>query len=356
MNELKDTEILGFLAEEIRNNVKQPLRLMVVSGQHYVLSRKYNLSSLLPELVELVPGPGCAACLISPSYIDQVIAYSQMDKVIITTFDEMMNVPGSCSNLTKEKDKGADIQVVETLMDALLIAKRHRRNKVIFPGAGFENSATVMAGTIVQAQMAGLKNFYIYGAYKVFSAGIESLYENHINIDGFILPCDINLITGIDVYKHLPGKYGKGLVTSGNEVADLMQSILMLVYQVRNNNPGVEIECAGSVTPQGNLKAIQLIEEVFELTDAPWPGLGTLPAGGFKIRERYAMHDAGASFGVDPGTSGEQKECICGHILTAEKKPEECQLFRNTCTPASPAGSCMASTEGPCFASYNYSK
>jgi hydrogenase expression/formation protein HypD len=353
MSELKDTEMIGYLAEEIKNTLKQPLRLMIASGRHYVLSRKYNLSSLLPEQVELIPGPGCPACQISPSYIDQVIAYSHSEKVIITTFEEIMNIPGSSSNLMKEKDNGADIRVVKSLMDALLVAKRHRRNKVVFPGMGFENSAAVIAGTIIQAQMAGLKNFYIHGAYKVFSRVIESLCRKNVNINGFILPCDINLITGTDSYKHLPEKYGKGLVTSGNEVADLMQSILMLVYQVKNNNPGVEIECMGNVTPQGNTKANQLIEEVFELTDAQWQGLGILSASGLKIRDRYAMHNAEINIDVNTKTSIEPEDCICGHILAAENRVEECKLFGNKCTPASPVGSCMASIEGPCFASFN---
>jgi hydrogenase expression/formation protein HypD len=355
MKELQNTELIKLFASEIKKATKKPLRLMILSGSQYVLSVEHKLSSLLPENVELMPGPGCANCLLSPTFVDQILAYSHREDVIITTFDHLADIPGSVSTLKKEKNKGADIRIVESLWDALLIAKRSRRKKVIFPGYGFENSATITAGTIIQAQMAGLKNFYVFGAYKSFPAVMETLLKIKSDIDGYIIPCDISLITGTGCYVPLSAEYGKGIVVSGNDLTDLLQSILMLVYQSKNQNPKVETECTGGISAKGDIKALQLIEEVFEPSDAEWPGLGEIAGSGLKIRDTYAMHRAETNIDIDlTPYRDEESECACGEILTAGKMPEDCPLFGKECTPENPSGACMASVEGACFATYIY--
>jgi hydrogenase expression/formation protein HypD len=355
MKELQNVELIKLFSSEIKKATKKPIRLMILSGSQYVLSVEHKLSSLLPENVELVPGPGCANCLLSPTFIDQTLAYCHHENIIITTFDHLADIPGSVSSLRKEKNNGADIRIVESLMDALLIAKRSRRKKVVFPGYGFENSATITAGTIIQAQMAGLKNFYVFGDYKLLPPVMKTLFIRKTNIDGYIVPCDISLITGTKCYKSLPIAYGKGIVVSGNDLTDLLQSILMLVYQNKNHNPKVETECTGGITPDGDIKAQQLIEEVFETTDTEWPGLGKIADSGLKIRDTYAMHRAETNIDVDlTPYRGDETGCVCGEILTAAKTPEDCPLFGKECTPQAPAGACMASAEGACFASYIY--
>ncbi len=356
IDEYRDKEIVRLLAEEIKKTVTRPVRLMEVCGGHTMSIQKYGIPYLLPKEVELISGPGCPVCVTSRSYIDRAVAYSRLDDVIITTYGDLIRVPGSSSSLDREKANGADVRIVYSILDALTVAQKNRRKKVVFLGIGFETTAPSSAAGIIKAQMAGLRNFYVYSAHKVMPPAMETLIDEGVKIDGYIGPGHVSTITGKGIYMGIPEKYGLGVVISGFEPVDLMQSILMLVYQIENNDPKVEIEYTRAVKPEGNVKAQQMLDEVFEYRDDWWRGLGVLKDSGLKIREKYAMHDAEMQIPVEVEPLKEPNGCICGDILRGVSKPKDCKLFGNVCTPSDPVGSCMVSNEGSCAAYYLYNR
>lgn len=356
IDEYRDKEIVLMLAEEIKKASTKPIRLMEVCGGHTMSIQKYGIPYLLPENVELISGPGCPVCVTSRSYIDRAVAYSRLDDVIITTYGDLIRVPGSSSSLDKEKAKGADIRIVYSILDALLIAKENRNKKIVFLGIGFETTAPSSAAGIIKAQMAGINNFYVYSAHKVMPPAMETLIDEGVMIDGYIGPGHVSTITGEGIYINIPKKFGLGVVISGFEPVDLMQSILMLVRQFENNDPKVEIEYTRAVKPEGNIKAQEMLDEVFEYRDDWWRGLGVLANSGLKIREKYARFDAEEQIKVEVEELKEPKGCICGDILRGVNKPKDCKLFATVCTPSNPVGSCMVSSEGSCAAYYLYNR
>jgi len=357
IDEYRDKEIVRGLAREVTNLSNQPIKLMEVCGGHTMSIQKYGIPSLLPDTVELISGPGCPVCVTSRSYIDRAVAYSRLPDVIIATYGDLIRVPGSSSTLEKERANGAHIQVVYSIMDALLLAKKNHLKKVIFLGIGFETTAPSSAAGILQAKVAGIFNFYVYSAHKVMPPAMSALIDEGVKINGYIGPGHVSTITGKGIYKDIPDKYGLGVVISGFEPVDLMQSILMLVKQIENKNPKVEIQYTRAVKPEGNLKARHMMEEIFEPRDDWWRGLGILIDSGLKIRDEYAGYDAEKAFEevkVEPLI--EPKGCICGEILKGVKKPKDCPLFGKICSPLSPVGACMVSSEGACQAYYLYNR
>ncbi len=237
-----------------------------------------------------------------------------------------------------------------------MIAKENRNKKIVFLGIGFETTAPSSAAGIIKAQMAGISNFYVYSAHKVMPPAMETLIDEGVLIDGYIGPGHVSTITGEGIYMNIPKKFGLGVVISGFEPVDLMQSILMLVRQFENNDPKVEIEYTRAVKPEGNIKAQEMLDEVFEYRDDWWRGLGVLKNSGLKIREKYAMYDAEEQIEVEVEELKEPKGCICGDILRGVNKPKDCKLFGTVCTPSNPVGSCMVSSEGSCAAYYLYNR
>jgi len=356
IDEYRDKEIVLMLAEAIKKASTKPIRLMEVCGGHTMSIQKYGIPYLLPENIELISGPGCPVCVTSRSYIDRAVAYSRLDEVIITTYGDLIRVPGSSSSLDEEKAKGADIRIVYSILDALTIAKENRDKKIVFLGIGFETTAPSSAAGIIKAQMAGIRNFYVYSAHKVMPPAMETLIDEGVLIDGYIGPGHVSTITGENIYMDIPKKFGLGVVISGFEPVDLMQSILMLVRQFENKDPKVEIEYTRAVKPEGNIKAQQMLEEVFEYRNDWWRGLGILKNSGLKIIDKYADFDAEEKIEVEVETLKEPKGCICGDILRGVNKPKDCKLFGTVCTPSNPVGSCMVSSEGSCAAYYLYNR
>ncbi len=318
--------------------------------------QKFGIPSLLPDTIKLISGPGCPVCVSDRKYIDQAIAYARLDDVIITTYGDLIRVPGSTSSLDQEKAKGADVRIVYSILDALTIAKKNRRKKVVFLGIGFETTAPSSAAGVIRAQMAGIRNFYLFSSHKIMPPAMEALIDEGVKLDGYIAPGHVTTITGTGIYKNIPEKYGLGCVVSGFEPVDLLKAILMLVNQIENNDPKVENAYTRVVKPEGNIKAQQMLEEVFELRDDWWRGLGVLPKSGLKVREKYADFDAEVKIPVEVEPTREDKGCICGEILKGIKNPKDCKLFAKTCTPNNPVGPCMVSNEGSCHAYYKYNR
>ena len=356
IDEYRDKELVKIFAEEIRKISTRPVKIMEVCGGHTMSIQKFGIPYLLPKNVELISGPGCPVCVTSRKYIDQAVAYSRLPNVIITTYGDLIRVPGSSSSLEREKALGADIQIVYSVLDALMIAKKNRRKKVIFLGIGFETTAPGSAAAIIKAAMAGLSNFYLYSAHKVMPPAMEALIDEGVKINGYLGPGHVSTITGEKIYYPIPKKFGLGVVISGFEPVDVMQSVLMLVQQIESQKPKVEIQYTRVVKPEGNLKAQQMMEEVFDFRDDWWRGLGILKNSGLKIRDKYAAHDAEQMIPVEVEETIEPKGCICGEILKGIKKPKDCKLFGTACTPSDPVGACMVSNEGSCAAYYMYNR
>ena len=356
IDEYRDKELVGKLVDQIKKASKKSIALMEVCGGHTMSIQKFGIPSLLPDTIKLISGPGCPVCVSDRKYIDQAIAYARLDDVIITTYGDLIRVPGSTSSLDQEKAKGADVRIVYSILDALKIAKDNRDKKIVFLGIGFETTAPSSAAGIIKAQMEGIRNFYVFSSHKIMPPAMEALIDEGVKLDGYIAPGHVTTITGTGIYKNIPEKYGLGCVVSGFEPVDLLKAILMLVIQIENSDQKVENAYTRVVKPEGNIKAQQMLDEVFELRDDWWRGLGVLPKSGLKIREKYNDFDAETQIPVQVEPTREDKGCICGEILKGLKNPKDCRLFAKVCTPSNPVGACMVSHEGSCHAYYKYNR
>jgi hydrogenase expression/formation protein HypD len=356
IDEYRDKGKVMALADQLKRLSPKPIRIMEVCGGHTMAIQRFGIPALLPETIELVSGPGCPVCVTSRAYIDRAIAYSRIPDVIITTYGDLIRVPGSSSTLDREKAAGADIRIVYSILDALMIAKQNRSKKIVFLGIGFETTSPASAAGIVKAQMAGLFNFFVYSAHKIMPPPMAALIDEGVNINGYIGPGHVSCITGSHIFDFIPKKYGLGVVISGFEPLDLLQSIYMLVNQHQNNQASVEIQYSRAVKPEGNPKAIEMLDEVFELRNDWWRGLGTLHQSGYGIREKYADFDAEKKIEVEVEPTREDKGCLCGIVLKGQARPSDCKLFGKACTPSEPVGACMVSNEGACAAYYQYNK
>ena len=356
IDEYRDKDLVLKLAEEIRRISTRQLSFMEVCGGHTMAIQRYGIPAILPENISLLSGPGCPVCVSSRQFIDQAIAYARLDDVIITTYGDLIRVPGSTSTLDKEKAKGADIRIVYSVLDALSIAKINASKKIIFLGIGFETTAPASAVAILNAKRDDITNFYIYSSHKVMPPAMGALVDEGVKIDGYIAPGHVSTITGSSIYEDIATKYRLGCVISGFEPVDLMQAIYLLVRQMENNSPKVEIQYKRAVKPEGNTKAQKMLYDVFDLKDDWWRGLGVLPESGLKPSEKYARYDAEKNFEVEVEETREDKGCICGEILKGLKTPKDCKLFARGCTPNEPVGACMVSHEGACHAYYRYNR
>lgn len=356
IDEYRDKELVLQLAEEIRQLSTQELTFMEVCGGHTMALYKFGLPSLLPENIKLLSGPGCPVCVTDKKYIDQAIAYSRLEGVIITTFGDLIRVPGSRSTLAKERAKGADIRTVYSSLEALEIAKEKPEKQVIFLGIGFETTAPTSAAAILEAAEKQIDNFCLFSAHKVMPPAMAALIDEGIAIDGYLCPGHVSTITGTSIYEPLVEQYRVSCVIAGFEPVDMMQGLYMLVKQREQNTPAVEIQYSRAVRPQGNLKAQHTMAEVFQARDDWWRGLGVLAGSGLGIREAYQQYDAEVMLPVDVEDTIEVKGCICGEILKGLKTPRDCQLFASICTPSAPVGTCMVSSEGACAAYYRYNR
>lgn len=354
MDEYRDKKIVLAIAEEIGKVSRKPITLMEVCGGHTMAIQRFGIPALLPENILLLSGPGCPVCVTSRKFIDQAIAYSRLPDTIITTYGDLIRVPGSTSSLDREKAGGADIRIVVSVMDALQIARNNPDKRTVFLGIGFETTAPASATAILGAKRMGLKNFFLLSSHKIMPPAMAALIDEGVKLNGYIAPGHVSTITGTSIYKDIPEKYGLGCVISGFEPVDLMESILMLVRQMENGKPRVEIQYKRAVREEGNPEARKLIDEVFGLRPDWWRGLGMLPASGLCIRDSYGMFDAERNIEVTVEPTKEDKGCICGEILKGLKKPTECKLFARACTPQNPVGACMVSHEGACHAYYRY--
>jgi len=351
----RDPEAARAVAEAIRARSARPVRLMEFCGGHTHAILRFGIPSLLPETVDLRSGPGCPVCVTSATDLDHAIALAQVPDVILTTFGDMIRVPGSHTSLAEAKAGGADVRVVYSPLDALQVAHQNPNRPVVFLGVGFETTAPMVASAVLKAADDGLENFTVFSAHKLTPpATLAILNTGEVALDGVIGPGHVTTVIGADAWRFLPEAYDMGCAIAGFEPLDLLRAILALVTMIEESEPRVDNTYGRSVRPEGNLPAQQAIAGVFEIADAAWRGFGTIPSSGLRVAERYARFDAARTFSVDVRPSREPPGCRCGDVLRGALLPPECPLFGKGCTPQHPIGPCMVSAEGACAAYYNY--
>jgi hydrogenase expression/formation protein HypD len=355
IDEYQDSKLASGLARRIAQRSTKRVRLMEFCGGHTHAILRYGIRQLVPKTVEMRSGPGCPVCVTATADLDKSIALAHLPDVIITTFGDMIRVPGSYSSLQKAKAEGADVRIVYSTIDAVEIAKVNPGKSVIFIGIGFETTAPTIAASILKAQQERIQNFYVLSLNKLTPPVMKALLDSgEIKLDGIVCPGHVSVIIGSHPYEFIPRDYGVACVISGFEPLDILLCIDKLVEQIEKRKPKVEIAYPRGAKPEGNRKARQLMDDVFEIGEANWRGIGVVPQSGLKIGRRYERFDADKAFSVSLKPSKEPMGCRCGDVIRGAATPLQCQLFRKVCTLESPVGPCMVSSEGACAAYYQY--
>lgn len=344
------------LGDRLSQAGSRPLKIMEICGGHTHAIFKFGLERLLPSTVELIHGPGCPVCIMPRGRLDDAIALAQHPQVILASFGDAMRVPGSRLNLLEAKAQGADIRLVYSPLDALSLAQAHPDRQVIFFAIGFETTAPSTALTLLQARNQGVTNFFLFSNHVLVLPAIEALLANpDLTLDGFVGPGHVSMVIGTQPYQIIPDRYGKPVVISGFEPLDILQSVWMVLKQLAEDRCQVENQYTRLVQNQGNRVAQQAVTEVFEVRPSfEWRGLGPIPASGLKLRSSLAAYDAEVQFDLPGRQVADHRACACGDILRGVKKPWDCKVFGTTCTPQTPIGACMVSSEGACAAYYRY--
>ncbi|MBP5974904.1 hydrogenase formation protein HypD [Brasilonema sp. CT11] len=354
--EPKKADALFRAIEKLSQRLKKPIKIMEVCGGHTHSIFKYGIEEILPEAIELIHGPGCPVCVMPRGRLDDAISISLKQNVIFTTFGDAMRVPGSKTNLLQAKAQGADIRMVYSPLDSLQIAKDNPDKEVVFFALGFETTAPSTALTILQAASEKIQNFSMFSNHVLVIPALKALLDNpDLQLDGFIGPGHVSMVIGSDPYQFISQQYQKPIVVSGFEPLDIIQSIWMLLQQIVENRCEVENQYNRLVEKTGNQVAIATMNKVFENRESfEWRGLGEIPKSGLKIRAQYAQFDAELKFTLPNLQVADHKACLCGEILKGVLKPWQCKVFGTACTPETPIGTCMVSSEGACAAYYKY--
>jgi hydrogenase expression/formation protein HypD len=358
IDEYRQSDLALSLAKRIAALTTKPLKLMEVCGGHTHTIFKYGIEDLLPENIEMIHGPGCPVCVIPLGRVDDAISIAQQPGIIFTTFGDAMRVPGSKTSLLDAKAEGADVRMVYSPLDALKLAKNNPAKQIVFFGLGFETTAPSTAMTILQAAKVNVDNFSVFCNHITIIPALKAMLDSpDLKLDGFVGPGHVSTVIGTRCYEFVPQQYGKPLVVTGFEPLDVLQSVYMIVKQIVEGRAEVENQYGRVVYRDGNRMALKVLSEVFEPRDYfEWRGLGSIAHSGMKLKSTYAQFDAEVKFSVPGLRIADPKACQCGEILKGVKKPWECKVFGTACTPETPIGSCMVSSEGACAAYYNFGR
>jgi hydrogenase expression/formation protein HypD len=351
-----DKKELQVFADKLRNSeLDQPIQIMEVCGTHTTQFFYTGVKDLFPEKLSLVDGPGCPVCVTPNGYLDRAIEMAKVHGVWLVTFGDMMRVPSSTSSLQKEKAAGLPIDVVYSPLDALTLARENPERQVVFLSVGFETTIPTEAVAVKRARLEKLNNFSILTGNKLTPPAVKALLDTgEVNIDGFILPGHVSVITGIAGWRFVSETYRKPCVIAGFETRNLLVGTMALIHLIEKGSPGIINEYSQVVTESGNVKAREVMAEVFEPADAKWRGIGTIPESGMRLRRPFQDFDASLRFPVDPPEEIEPRGCRCGEVLRGLITPLDCPLFGKKCLPESPVGACMVSSEGACAAFFRY--
>jgi hydrogenase expression/formation protein HypD len=344
------------LVAGIKITEQRPLQIMEVCGGHTHSIFRYGIEGLLPKSIELVHGPGCPVCVLPMGRVDDCVAIAEHPGVIFTTFGDAMRVPGSRKSLLQAKADGADIRMVYSPMDALQLARRNPSRQVVFFGIGFETTMPSTALTVLQAEREGIENFSVFCNHITIVPTIKAILDSpDLHLDGFLGPGHVSMVIGTAPYEFIASFYKKPMVVAGFEPLDILQSIWMLLKQFKENRCEIENQYARIVPEAGNSPALKAVAQVYELREFfEWRGLGSIDHSGVKFRAGYARFDAERRFAVPSIKIADPKSCQCGEVLKGVIKPWQCKVFGSPCTPETPLGALMVSSEGACAAYYQY--
>jgi hydrogenase expression/formation protein HypD len=355
LSEYRNRDVSQEILSRIASISRKPVRFMEVCGTHTMSISRNGIRSLLPETITLLSGPGCPVCVTSQGEIDRFIRLSRRKEVIVATFGDLLRVPSADATLETERAAGADIRMVYSTLDALEIAAGNPDREVVFLGIGFETTAPTIAAAVLDAQKKGIPNFSVLSAHKRVIPALEALLQHkQVEVHGFICPGHVSVIIGGDAYRPLAEMYHIPCVVAGFEPMDILQAFYMLVQQIESGDAEVEIAYRRGVTFEGNRKAREVMDRVFEPCDAVWRGIGPIPQSGYRFRDGFSAFDAEKKFALPLQEVQEPDGCACGEILMGIKSPHQCGRFGKTCTPTHPVGPCMVSSEGTCAAYYKY--
>jgi len=355
IDEYRDREIAHKLLAQIAKRARHPWVLMEICGGQTHTIMRYGLDELLPPGIELVHGPGCPVCVTPLEMIDKAVALASRPDVILVSYGDMLRVPGSKSDLLRVKAQGGDIRVVYSPMEAVRIAQSNPQRSVVFFAIGFETTAPPNAMAVWQASRLGLTNFSVLVSHVIVPPAIRLLLNQPGNrVQGFIAPGHVCTVMGASEYEALVREFRLPIVIGGFEPVDLLQAVLMLIAQLEDGRAELENQYSRSVLAEGNLPARKIMEDVFEVCDRKWRGVGPISRSGYRLRREFATFDAEQRFGMDEAGVDEPAECISALVLQGRKKPPDCPAFGDRCTPQTPLGAPMVSTEGACAAYYQY--
>ncbi|MEJ0020363.1 MAG: hydrogenase formation protein HypD [Acetobacteraceae bacterium] len=361
VDEFRDRDKAATLRREIAALVQEirparPIQVMEVCGGHTHAIFRYGIQDMLPEEVEFVHGPGCPVCVLPMGRIDDCIAIARRPEVILATFGDAMRVPGSHGSLLQAKADGADIRMVYSPSDALALARTHPDRSVVFFGLGFETTMPSTALTVLEAERDAIGNFSVFCNHITIVPTIRAILDSpDLRIDGFLGPGHVSMVIGTEPYDFVARQYRKPLVVSGFEPLDVLQSLWMVLRQIADGRAEVENQYARVVTTGGNAAAQRAIAAVYELREFfEWRGLGSIDLSGVRFRDAYADFDAERRYAVPALRVADPLSCQCGEVLTGLLRPHECRMFGTSCTPATPVGALMVSSEGACAAQYRY--
>jgi hydrogenase expression/formation protein HypD len=359
VDEYRDPELAKKIAAEIGKLTEgRSLKLMEVCGGHTHTIYKHGIEDVLPRNIDLVHGPGCPVCVLPMGRVDDAIAIARTEGVIFTTFGDMMRVPGSNGSLLDAKAEGADVRFVYSPLDALKLARQNPEREVVFFAIGFETTAPSTAVTLLRAQAEGLQNFSVFCNHVTIVPAIKAILDSpDLRLDGFVGPGHVSMVIGMRPYSFIARDHGKPVVIAGFEPLDIIQSVQMIVQQIVEGRAEVENQYGRVVRPEGNIKALEAMARTMELRPFfEWRGLGFITHSALKLRPEFAKWDAELRFEVPGIRVADPKACQCGEVLKGVIKPWECKVFGTACTPETPIGTCMVSSEGACAAYFNYGR
>jgi hydrogenase expression/formation protein HypD len=357
LDEFRDPKLAKGLLAEIERTVTQPWTIMEICGGQTHAIMRYGIDQLLPTEIRLVHGPGCPVCVTPLETIDRALAVAARKDVIFTSFGDMLRVPGSSDDLFRVKSRGGDVRMVYSPLEAVKMARENPDREVVFLAVGFETTAPGNAMAIKQAAAEGLKNFSEIVSHVLVPPAMEAILSSPDNlVQGFLAAGHVCTIMGWDEYEPIAAKYGVPIVPTGFEPVDILEGILKTVQLLESGEPGVENQYLRLVRAEGNPVARAVVDEIYEVCDRKWRGIGSIPKSGLRIRDELAAFDAEKKFQVEGIVTEEPEICISGKILQGLKKPDECPAFGKECTPTTPLGATMVSSEGACAAYHKYSR
>lgn len=344
------------LTESIFRNRRNPLHIMEVCGGHTHSIFRYGIANMLPANIELVHGPGCPVCVLPMGRVDDCVAIAETPGVIFTTFGDAMRVPGSKKSLLQAKAEGADVRMVYSPLDALAIARENPNCEVVFFGLGFETTMPSTALTVLQAEAERIANFSLFCNHITIIPTIKAILDSpDLRIDGFLGPGHVSMVIGTAPYDFIARHYRRPLVVAGFEPLDILHSLWLVLKQIDEGRCEIENQYGRVAPTEGNVAALDAVSRVFELREFfEWRGLGSIDHSGVRMRPAYARYDAERKFAMPALHIADPKSCQCGEVLKGVIKPWQCKVFGGACTPETPLGALMVSSEGACAAYYQY--